>query len=78
MNYRRDRQRFLAQNQLGALRENIRAIYHKASGDAMPGILPNFGDQDDGGDVRQFGHSHAARLESLRRRYDPAGILAIS
>jgi FAD/FMN-containing dehydrogenase len=64
------------QNQLNALRDNVRALYAKVSGDAMPGILPNFGDQDDADDVRQFGRQHAARLDALRRRYDPAGILA--
>jgi FAD binding domain-containing protein len=64
------------QNQMNTLRENVRALYAKVSADAMPGILPNFGDEDESDVVRQFGRQHAARLESLRRRYDPAGILA--
>jgi hypothetical protein len=64
------------QNQMNSLRENIRALYAKVSGDAMPGVLPNFGDEDDSDNARRFGRQHAARLESLRRRYDPAGILA--
>jgi FAD/FMN-containing dehydrogenase len=64
------------QGQMDAMRENIRALYAAVSGDALPGILPNFGDQDDNDTTRLFGSQHAARLESLRRRYDPAGILA--
>jgi hypothetical protein len=63
-------------SQMDVMRENIRALYAKASGDALPGILPNFGDQDDSDTTRLFGRQHATRLESLRRRYDPAGILA--
>jgi hypothetical protein len=62
--------------QTGALRENVRTLHAAVSGDALPGILPNFGDQDDTDNARRFGRQHAARLESLRRRYDPAGILA--
>jgi FAD/FMN-containing dehydrogenase len=65
-------------NHVDALRENVRALYNQVSGGALPGILPNFGDQDESDEVRQFGRLHAARLESLRRRYDPAGILAVS
>ena len=57
------------------MRQNVRALYGKLSRAAMPGIQSNFSDQDDGEDSRRFGREHAARLESLRRRYDPAGTL---
>ncbi|HEY6456240.1 MAG TPA: FAD-binding oxidoreductase [Steroidobacteraceae bacterium] len=62
--------------QVDALRGHIRALHSKISRDALPGILANFGDQDEDNDVRRFGRLHAARLESLRRRFDPGGILA--
>jgi FAD/FMN-containing dehydrogenase len=57
------------------MRQNVRALYEKLAHSAMPGIQSNFGDQDDGEDSRRFGREYAARLESLRRRYDPAGTL---
>jgi len=64
------------QRQVEGLRSGIRALHTEISRDALPGILTNFSDQDDSDDERQFGRSNAARLESLRRRYDPAGTLA--
>jgi len=59
------------------MRERIRALYDQVSRDALPGILANFGDQDETDDVRWFGRLHAGRLETLRHRYDPAGILTV-
>ena len=64
------------QRHIEGLRSGIRALHTAISRDALPGILTNFSDQDDSDDERWFGHSNAARLESLRRRYDPAGTLA--
>lgn len=61
---------------LDALRDNIRALYDRMSREALPSTLPNFSDQDDTDDVRGFGRLHATRLESLRHRLDPAGVLA--
>jgi FAD binding domain len=61
--------------QVASLRENVRGLYDAVSRDALPSTLPNFGDQDDTDEVRQFGSEHAARLHALRRKYDPAGIL---
>jgi FAD/FMN-containing dehydrogenase len=63
-------------NRVDAMRDNVRALYAKLSHAAIPGIQPNFGDQDDIDEVMRFGRRHAARLESLRRRFDPDGILA--
>jgi len=57
---------------LGELRDGIRALHATASGDALPGILTNFTDQDDEDQVRQQG-AHAARLAGLRQAYDAAG-----
>lgn len=58
------------------LRDRVRALYGKLSRDASPGILANFSDQDDADELRQFGRRHAARLDSLRRHYDPGGVFA--
>jgi FAD/FMN-containing dehydrogenase len=60
---------------VGQLRTAIRDLHDKACGDALPGILTNFTDQDDNDLARQFGVQNAARLSSLRRIYDTAGIL---
>jgi hypothetical protein len=60
---------------VGALREDIRALYDEVSRDALPGALPNFADQDDSDTVRRFGLQNAARLEALRKKYDPTGTL---
>ncbi len=60
---------------VSGLREGIRALHDKASRDALPGTLANFADQDDSDNVRRFGAQNAARLEALRKKYNPAGIL---
>ncbi len=62
--------------EVASLRDNVRALHRAVSLDALASTLPNFTDQDDSDEVRQFGRQHAARLHALRRRYDPAGILA--
>jgi len=64
------------ETQVAGLRERVRALYEKISHNASPGILANFSDQDDTDEVRRFGRRHAARIDSLRRRYDPAGMFA--
>lgn len=64
------------EGQINSLRDRVRALYDMLSPDASSGILPNFSDQDDTDEVRRFGRLHAARLDTLRRRYDPAGMFA--
>jgi FAD/FMN-containing dehydrogenase len=64
-----------APSAVGLLRTDIRALHGEASREALPGILTNFADQDDADNARQFGSQNAARLEALRKKYDPAGIL---
>ena len=64
------------ETQVASLRDRVHALYEKISHDASPGILANFSDQDDTDEVRRFGRRHAARIDSLRRRYDPAGMFA--
>jgi FAD/FMN-containing dehydrogenase len=60
---------------IDALRERIRALYGRVSLGALPGTLANFSDQEDADEARRFGPERAVRLEALRRRYDPGGIL---
>jgi FAD/FMN-containing dehydrogenase len=60
---------------VGVLREGIRALHDKASRDALPGTLTNFADQDDADTALRFGSTNVARLEALRKKYDPAGTL---
>ena len=60
---------------VGELREGIRALHGRVSGDALPGALTNFADQDDSDSVRRFGVQNAGRLDALRKKYDPAGTL---
>jgi FAD/FMN-containing dehydrogenase len=64
------------ESQVGGLRDRVRALYATLSQEAAPETLVNFSDQDDTDEVRRFGRRHAARLESLRRQYDPAGLFA--
>lgn len=61
-----------------ALRERIRALHDNVTDGALPGLQPNFADQDDSSDVRRYGPAHAARLRALRARYDPSGLLCES
>jgi FAD/FMN-containing dehydrogenase len=63
-------------DQFGGLRERVRELYDRITPEAMPSILPNFSGVDDGDPVRRFGMEQAGRLEALRRRYDPTGLLA--
>lgn len=58
------------------LRERVRALHSRIEPAALRSIMPNFSNQDEGEGARQFGTSHAARIDSLRRRYDPAGLFA--
>jgi hypothetical protein len=64
-----------ARSAVEPLRAGIRALYESASREALGGVMTNFADYDDAGEVRRFGSENAARLETLRRKYDPAGTL---
>jgi len=63
-------------DQLDGVRDWVRSLHGQVASEALAGILPNFSGQDDVQAVPRFGREHAARLDALRRRYDPAGILA--
>jgi hypothetical protein len=56
-----------------SVRERVHALHERMSGDALPSLLPNFSDRDDGRVADQLGPGSGARLQGLRRRYDPDG-----
>lgn len=62
-----------AASAVGLMRDGIRALHDKVSSEALPGIQTNFAGQDDSSQVSRFGAQNAARLEALRKKYDPAG-----
>jgi FAD/FMN-containing dehydrogenase len=60
-------------DELVPMRERVRDLNQRIATYALPQLLPNFSDQDDG-DVTRGAHATVAeRLVALRRRYDPAG-----
>lgn len=56
-----------------SVRERVRALHESMGGGALPCPLPNFSDRDAGRVADQLGPDSAARLQALRRRYDPDG-----
>jgi hypothetical protein len=67
-----------AEGPIDALRKRIRALHAELAPGAMHGELPNFSDPAESDDTRRLGSLQASRLASLRRHYDPSGILAQS
>ncbi len=64
--------------QFEPLREQVRALHARLSPRALPGLLPNFSNQDDGVVTAQFDTAHAQRLAGLRRQYNAAGLFALN
>ncbi len=62
--------------EFAAMRDDVRAFHERMAGGALPRMLPNFSDRDDGLVADQLGPESALRLQTLRRRYDPSGRLA--
>jgi len=60
-----------------ALRDGVRRLHARLARRALPGLLPNFSNQDDGLVATQFDASHAQRLEALRRQYNGSGLFAV-
>jgi FAD binding domain len=58
------------------MRDRMRALHDRMADGALPRLLPNFSDRDDGHVLDQLGPESAERLQVLRRRYDPAGRFA--
>ena len=63
--------------QFADLRESVRTLHGRLARQALPGLLPNFSNQDDGAVASQFDTAHAQRLGALRRQYDGAGLFAL-
>jgi FAD/FMN-containing dehydrogenase len=61
-------------DELGSVRTWVRSLYGRLSPLAAGSLMTNFGDHDDRDEQRLFG-AHAQRLDALRRRLDPAGLL---
>jgi FAD/FMN-containing dehydrogenase len=54
----------------------MRDLYARLAPHALPGILPNFADRDDGDAVTGSQGAQAERIEALRRRYDQSRLFA--
>jgi FAD/FMN-containing dehydrogenase len=61
----------LWQDGYAELRERIRTLHQLLSPRALPTLLPNFSNADDGAIGSRLGQVQAERLAALRRRYDP-------
>ena len=59
------------------LRHGVRRLHARLAPLALPGLLPNFSNQDDGLLATQFESAHAQRLDALRRQYNGSGLFAI-
>lgn len=59
--------------EVAPLRERVQQLHRRIATGALPKMLPNFSNHDDGDVLGQVGASAAARLAALRQRYDPAG-----
>src|SRR6185437_2576931 len=60
--------------EFGELRERVRRLHDQLAPAALPGLLPNFSDRDDGDVTARLDAARAQRIGSLRRRYDPQGL----
>lgn len=61
-------------DEFAELRERVRRLHDQLTPSALPGLLPNFSDQDDGDVTARLDVARAQRIGSLRRRYDPHGL----
>ena len=62
--------------QFDRLRTDVRSLHARLARQALPGLLPNFSNQDDGTVTSQFDTAHAQRLDALKRQYNGAGLFA--
>lgn len=61
-------------DELDELRDRVRRLHDQLAPSALPGLLPNFSDRDDGDVTARLDAARAQRIGSLRRRYDPQGL----
>jgi len=62
--------------ELGVLRTRIRALHQQLASQALPTLLPNFSNAEDGTVVSRLGADKVERIAALQRRFDPAGVFA--
>ena len=67
-----------SKSEFPVLRARVRSLYDQLAGQALPSLLPNFTNEDDGDVAEHFSASQRTRLYGIRNRYDPKGILALS
>jgi len=60
--------------EFAGMRARVRQLYDGLVPSALPGLLPNFSDQDDGDVTARLDAARAQRIGSLRQRYDPRGL----
>ena len=60
--------------ELAHMRARVRQLHDGLAPSALPGLLPNFSDQDDGDVTARLDAVRAQRIGSLRQRYDPHGL----
>ena len=59
--------------EFGDMRMRVRQLHDSLAPSALPGLLPNFIDRDDGDVTARLDAVRAQRIASLRQRYDPHG-----
>jgi FAD/FMN-containing dehydrogenase len=60
--------------EFGEVSERVRRLHDRIASSALPGLLPNFSDRDDGDVTSRLDTARVQRIGSLRRRYDPQGL----
>ena len=61
---------------IDTLRQRVGGLYEQICPGSLPGAMPNFSDQDDESRASTAGIEATTRLQAIRRRYDPAGLLS--
>lgn len=62
------------QDEYAALRERVRRLHEQLASQALPALLPNFSNADDGEVSERLEPRQRERIAALRRRYDPLGV----
>jgi FAD/FMN-containing dehydrogenase len=63
-------------DEYAVLRARVRDLYGQLTRESLSSLLPNFSDEDDGDVTVRFGAAQRARIQSIRRQYDPSGAFA--
>ena len=63
-------------DEFAVMRARARDLYAQLTPQALSSLLPNFSNEDDGDVTARFGAAQRARVDSIRRQYDPSGAFA--